>query len=192
MRIFEAGLCPALRLKELCGGSIDYTPCHQRTFHELPGSGGGGKVVIETSLIACTSDKVDRVSPESSIGIAEHVKKTIYRMRNITRLSFITFLGCLMMAFIAGCDQEQNQNLPFQVSEAAESGPDRKLEGLTRYVNPFIGSEPLLDPAFIGYTPPENWRVWAGLTFPGPALPFAAVQMSPITDFGTGARKRVV
>src|SRR5690625_6003290 len=108
-------------------------------------------------------------------------------MRNITRLSFITFLGCLMMAFIAGCDQEQNQNLPFQVSEAAESGPDRKLEGLTRYVNPFIGSEPLLDPAFIGYTPPENWRVWAGLTFPGPALPFAAVQMRPITEIGTGS-----
>lgn len=91
------------------------------------------------------------------------------------------------MAFIAGCDQEHNQGLSSQVSEGAASGPDRNMDGLTRYVNPFIGTEPLLDPAFIGYTPPENWRVWAGLTFPGPALPFAAVQMSPITEFGTGS-----
>jgi predicted alpha-1,2-mannosidase len=58
---------------------------------------------------------------------------------------------------------------------------------LTDYVNPFIGSEPLLDPDFIGYEPPDGWRVWAGLTHPGPALPFAMVQMSPITEFGTGS-----
>src|SRR5690625_595308 len=58
---------------------------------------------------------------------------------------------------------------------------------LTSYVNTFIGSEPLLDPDFIGYTPPDGWRVWAGLTHPGPALPFAMVQMSPITEFGTGS-----
>lgn len=58
---------------------------------------------------------------------------------------------------------------------------------LTEYVNTFIGSEPLTDPDFIGYTPPDEWRVWAGLTHPGPALPFAMVQMSPITEFGTGS-----
>lgn len=58
---------------------------------------------------------------------------------------------------------------------------------LTDYVNTFIGSEPLTDPGFIGYTPPDGWRVWAGLTHPGPALPFAIVQMSPITEFGTGS-----
>lgn len=58
---------------------------------------------------------------------------------------------------------------------------------LTRYVNPFIGTAPLTDPSFIGYTPPEGWRVWAGLTFPGAALPNAMVQLSPITEWHSGA-----
>lgn len=59
--------------------------------------------------------------------------------------------------------------------------------GLSRYVNPFIGTAPLTDPAQIGYTPPEGWRVWAGLTYPGSSLPNAMVQLSPITQFGSGA-----
>ncbi|MBK1883972.1 GH92 family glycosyl hydrolase [Luteolibacter pohnpeiensis] len=54
-------------------------------------------------------------------------------------------------------------------------------------VNPFLGSAPLLDPEITGYTPPENWRVWAGLTYPGSALPNAMVQLSPITEYGSGA-----
>ena len=33
----------------------------------------------------------------------------------------------------------------------------------------------------------KNGRVWAGLTFPGAALPNAMVQLSPITEFGSGA-----
>lgn len=57
----------------------------------------------------------------------------------------------------------------------------------TALVNPFIGTAPLTDPAFIGYTPPEGWRVWAGLVFPGTSLPNAMVQLSPITEYGTGA-----
>ncbi|HEA22913.1 MAG TPA: glycoside hydrolase family 92 protein [Pricia antarctica] len=56
-----------------------------------------------------------------------------------------------------------------------------------QYVNPFIGTAPLTDPIQIGYTPPEGWRVWAGLTFPGSALPNAMVQVSPITEYGSGA-----
>jgi predicted alpha-1,2-mannosidase len=60
-------------------------------------------------------------------------------------------------------------------------------ERITQYVNTFIGSAPLLDPKVIGYTPPPNWRVWAGLTYPGSALPNAMVQLSPITEYGTGA-----
>ncbi|MGB3775509.1 MAG: glycoside hydrolase family 92 protein, partial [Leeuwenhoekiella sp.] len=55
------------------------------------------------------------------------------------------------------------------------------------YVNPFIGTAPLTDPEFIGYTPPEGWRVWAGLTYPGSTLPNAMVQLSPITEYSTGA-----
>ncbi|AWW29282.1 glycoside hydrolase family 92 protein [Echinicola strongylocentroti] len=59
--------------------------------------------------------------------------------------------------------------------------------GFSRYVNPFIGTAPLTGPAHIGYTPPEGWRVWAGLTYPGSSLPNAMVQLSPITQFGSGA-----
>jgi len=57
----------------------------------------------------------------------------------------------------------------------------------TRYVNTLIGTAPLLDPKVIGYTPPKDWRVWAGLVYPGSSLPNAMVQLSPITEFGSGA-----
>ncbi|MGY3053237.1 putative alpha-1,2-mannosidase [Pedobacter sp. UYEF25] len=63
----------------------------------------------------------------------------------------------------------------------------KQTGGYTRYVNTFIGTAPLLDPKIIGYTPPKDWRVWAGLTFPGSSLPNAMVQLSPITKFGSGA-----
>jgi predicted alpha-1,2-mannosidase len=54
-----------------------------------------------------------------------------------------------------------------------------------RHVNPFLGTAPLTNVADIGFVPP--WRVWAGLTFPGASLPNAMVQLSPITEFGSGA-----
>jgi predicted alpha-1,2-mannosidase len=53
------------------------------------------------------------------------------------------------------------------------------------YVNAFLGTAPLTDPADIGFIPP--WRVWAGLVFPGASVPNAMVQLSPITRFGSGA-----
>ena len=53
------------------------------------------------------------------------------------------------------------------------------------YVNTFLGTAPLTDPADIGFKPP--WRVWAGLVFPGASVPNAMVQLSPITRFGSGA-----
>jgi predicted alpha-1,2-mannosidase len=55
----------------------------------------------------------------------------------------------------------------------------------TEYVNTFLGTAPLTDPADIGFNPP--WRVWAGLVFPGASVPNAMVQLSPITKFGSGA-----
>ncbi|WP_238480270.1 GH92 family glycosyl hydrolase [Mangrovibacterium lignilyticum] len=58
---------------------------------------------------------------------------------------------------------------------------------LTDYVNPFLGTAPLTDSVDVGYKPPKDWRVWAGLTYPGAALPNAMVQLSPITEFGSGA-----
>lgn len=72
-------------------------------------------------------------------------------------------------------------------SEEAISTAQTNSTNLTSYVNPFIGTAPLTDPDFIGYTPPEGWRVWAGLTYPGASLPNAMVQLSPITEYGTGA-----
>lgn len=63
----------------------------------------------------------------------------------------------------------------------------RAQEHLSKWVNPFVGTAPLTDPSIIGYDPPENWRVWAGLTYPGATLPNAMVQASPITAFHTGA-----
>ena len=61
----------------------------------------------------------------------------------------------------------------------------RAEKALTDYVNPFLGTAPLTNPADIGFVPP--WRVWAGLTFPGASVPNAMVQLSPITKFGSGA-----
>jgi predicted alpha-1,2-mannosidase len=58
-------------------------------------------------------------------------------------------------------------------------------DALVNYVDPFLGTAPLTDVADIGFEPP--WRVWAGLTFPGASLPNAMVQLSPITEFGSGA-----
>lgn len=55
------------------------------------------------------------------------------------------------------------------------------------YVNTFMGTAPLLDEGIIGYKPPKDWRVWAGLTYPGSSMPNAMVQVSPITEYGTGA-----
>lgn len=58
---------------------------------------------------------------------------------------------------------------------------------LTDYVNPFLGTAPLQDSVDVGYTPPKDWRVWAGLTYPGASLPNAMVQLSPITEWRSGA-----
>lgn len=57
----------------------------------------------------------------------------------------------------------------------------------TKYVNTFIGTAPLTDSAILGYNLPKGWRSWAGLTFPGSSLPNAMVQLSPITEYGSGA-----
>jgi predicted alpha-1,2-mannosidase len=58
---------------------------------------------------------------------------------------------------------------------------------LTSYVNTFLGTAPLQDSVDCGYNPPKDWRVWAGLTYPGSALPNAMVQLSPITEWHSGA-----
>jgi len=62
-----------------------------------------------------------------------------------------------------------------------------KKTGFTRYVNPFVGTTPLTDPRIVGFTVPNGWRPWSGLTYPGSSLPNAMVQLSPITAYGSGA-----
>lgn len=57
----------------------------------------------------------------------------------------------------------------------------------TQYVNTFVGTAPLTDPKILGYELPKGWRSWAGLTFPGSSLPNAMVQLSPMTEYGSGA-----
>jgi predicted alpha-1,2-mannosidase len=62
-----------------------------------------------------------------------------------------------------------------------------KSQSYTKYVNTFIGTAPLTDPKILGYELPQGWRSWAGLTFPGTSLPNAMVQLSPMTEYGSGA-----
>ena len=86
----------------------------------------------------------------------------------------LLFSFLVLTIFIAGsCKTAKTGKLP--------------ADGNNKYVNTFIGTAPMLDPRVIGYTPPPNWRVWAGLTYPGTSLPNAMVQLSPITEYGTGA-----
>lgn len=56
---------------------------------------------------------------------------------------------------------------------------------LTDYVNPFLGTTAPSGLDEVGFVP--NWKVWGGLTFPGSSLPNAMVQLSPVTEFGSGA-----
>ncbi|WP_224996261.1 GH92 family glycosyl hydrolase [Cesiribacter sp. SM1] len=92
----------------------------------------------------------------------------------------INLLIMVVMVLAASCKTEITS------TEANDPLPASN-EGLTQYVNPLIGTAPLTDPEFIGYTPPEGWRVWAGLVYPGVSLPNAMVQLSPVTEYGTGA-----
>ena len=56
---------------------------------------------------------------------------------------------------------------------------------LTSYVNPFIGTTVLTDSAELGYVPP--WRTWNGLLGPAASVPFAMVQVVPVTTYGSGS-----
>lgn len=88
-----------------------------------------------------------------------------------------TFAGMYGLAAFASLSKRLGSVPPITTT-----GPEQSL---TDYVNPFLGTAPLTDPAEIGFDPP--WRVWAGLVFPGASVPNAMVQLSPITKFGSGA-----
>ena len=80
--------------------------------------------------------------------------------------------------------------LSCQSQNDKEETKQKNVEFVTNpvtFVNPFLGTAPLTDTNIIGYTPPKDWRVWAGLVFPGTSLPNAMVQLSPITEYHSGA-----
>ncbi len=74
------------------------------------------------------------------------------------------------------------------VPPAGTSRAGHASGGPGQYVNPLIGTAAFTDPKLVGYVTPPDWHgVWAGLAFPGSALPNAMVQLSPITEFNTGS-----
>lgn len=77
--------------------------------------------------------------------------------------------------------------ITFIVLLGTSVGLSQKRAVYTKYVNTFIGTAPLNDPKILGYKLPDGWRSWAGLTFPGSSLPNAMVQLSPMTEYGSGA-----
>ena len=90
-------------------------------------------------------------------------------------------LSVLLMLSVFSCAKT------IQHTNSDSSGNTNGQGSHTQYVNTLIGTAPLTDPKVIGYTPPEGWRVWAGLVYPGSSLPNAMVQLSPMTEFGSGA-----
>ncbi|MHB9055487.1 MAG: GH92 family glycosyl hydrolase [Paludibacteraceae bacterium] len=57
----------------------------------------------------------------------------------------------------------------------------------TEYVNPLFGTTTLWKPEDLGYKRTWKVRTWGGEVFPGSSLPNAMVQLSPVTQFRSGA-----
>ncbi|MDR2775647.1 MAG: GH92 family glycosyl hydrolase [Tannerella sp.] len=58
---------------------------------------------------------------------------------------------------------------------------------LTDYVNPFLGTATLWEQEDLGYIRKLKERTWGAEVFPGASLPNAMVQLSPVTQFRSGA-----
>ena len=58
---------------------------------------------------------------------------------------------------------------------------------LTGYVNPFLGTATLWDTEDLGYVRKIKERTWGAEVFPGASLPNAMVQLSPVTQYRSGA-----
>jgi predicted alpha-1,2-mannosidase len=57
----------------------------------------------------------------------------------------------------------------------------------TDYVNPLLGTATLWTPEDLGYVRQLKARTWGAEVFPGSSLPNAMVQLSPVTQFRSGA-----
>ena len=60
-------------------------------------------------------------------------------------------------------------------------------KGFTDYVNPLLGTATLWEPEDLGYTRTWKERTWGAEVFPGTSLPNAMVQLSPVTQYRSGA-----
>lgn len=74
--------------------------------------------------------------------------------------------GFLSLAFMVNCQ------------------PDKRL---TNYVNPFLGTATLWEMKDLGYERHLKTRTWGAEVFPGSSVPNAMVQLSPVTQFRSGA-----
>lgn len=63
----------------------------------------------------------------------------------------------------------------------------KEHKSFTDYVNPFLGTATLWEPEDLGYVRKMKARTWGAETFPGSTLPNAMVQLSPVTQFRSGA-----
>lgn len=60
-------------------------------------------------------------------------------------------------------------------------------QGVTQYVNPFMGTTTLWTPEELGFVPTPGKRQWGAETFPGASLPNAMVQLTPVTMYRSGS-----
>ena len=58
---------------------------------------------------------------------------------------------------------------------------------LTEYVNPLLGTATLWEPEDLGYVRKMKARTWGAEVFPGSSVPNAMVQLSPVTQYRSGA-----
>ena len=57
----------------------------------------------------------------------------------------------------------------------------------TDFVNPFLGTATLWEPEDLGYVRKIKERTWGAEVYPGSSLPNAMVQLSPVTQYRSGA-----
>lgn len=79
------------------------------------------------------------------------------------------------------------KNILYLILALLPLAPVEALAGLTKYVNPLLGTATLWDEQDLHYVRHRKTRTWGAETFPGPALPCAMVQLSPVTMFHSGA-----
>lgn len=60
-------------------------------------------------------------------------------------------------------------------------------DGLTRYVNPLLGTATLWNESDLHYVRQRKARTWGAETFPGTSVPNAMVQLSPVTQYRSGS-----